>query len=56
MNDLIIEELNKIKELKDNIKLDDLEHTAKRQKILVYVNIHCLLFLKDYISDICHFC
>ena len=56
MNDLIIEKLNKIKELQDKIKLDDLEYTTKRQKLLVSVNIHCLLFLKDYISDICHFC
>ena len=44
LNDLIIDKLKEIMQLRNNIKLDDLEYTAKRGNIIISVNTLYLLF------------
>ena len=48
MDDLIIDKLKETKQLKSDIKLDDLGYRTKRRKIMVSANTHyLLLFLRD---------
>ena len=44
MNDLIRAKLKEIAELKDIFKKDDLNYKSKRGKLIILVNIYCLLF------------
>ena len=44
LNDLIIDELKEIKQLQDNIKLDNLEYTTKIEKIMVSLNTLTYIF------------
>ena len=44
-NELVIEKLQEIMQLQNNIKLDNLEYTAKRRKIIISENTHYVLFI-----------
>ena len=45
MNDLMLYRLKKVKQLQNNMKLNELDCKAKsRKKFFFSVNIHCLLY------------
>ena len=48
MNGLICAKLKEIVELQDIIKKNDLNYKSKGGKLILLVNIHCLLFFKRY--------
>ena len=51
MNELIIDKLKEIKQLRNNIKLDDLEYTTKRGKNDGFSKYSLPIFLKDIYEE-----
>ena len=48
INDLILNRIKEIKQLQDNINLDDLEYTSKMETVTTSVNIFYMFFFKRY--------
>ena len=48
INDLILNRIIEIKQLQDNINLDDLEYTSKMETVTASVNIFYMFFFKRY--------
>ena len=48
LNDLIIDKLTEVKQLQNNIKLDELEYTTKREKNYGFSKYLLLIVFKRY--------
>ena len=44
LDDLIIDKLKEIRQLQNNITLENLEYTTKREKVIASINTYYLLF------------